>query len=366
MKNVLVAHLTELKTQANEQLNLLSTCLPSLPECAQQHHALAVRLISKTRGVIDVVLQDPDLGDPALAANFYISAKGIGERLRIMEDGLVLALSRFSEADARFTRLMGLILSELNWPYGPLLGSALSTMHYYTITGDDLIVAPALESSRLLSIADIYHEFAHFPCIRDEAALGLAKAITAPLVHLAGYAVQQNWPTTTRELILNATQRWVDNWKVEVACDLIATYWLGPAYAWTNLRLCFARSDVFGGVDSHPADHARQMAIEKMLEKMGFHVEQSDVHKAWAEMLTVSRQTKPQTFDVEYPQPVLDALVSTVHTYCVSKAFAIYDPGKLTVAALINQAWVEFINDPAKYVSWETKAVHELEKRLPV
>ena len=190
-----------------------------------------------------------------------------------MEDGLVLALSRFNASDAKRTRLLRLIKSELNWPYGDMLGSTLSTMHYYTITGADLIVAPITENFRFLSISDIYHEFAQCPSVRDVAGLALGKVITGPLIQLASQAVQQNWPSATLSLILKSTQCWLDNWKVEIACDLLATYWLGPAYAWTNLRLCFARTDVFSGVDTHPADHARQTAIEKMLHEMGFSKE---------------------------------------------------------------------------------------------
>ena len=365
MKSILVAHLSELKKQADEQLSVLADCFPHLPQCAHHHHGVAVRLVKKTQGIINLILQDPDLGDPAFSGNFYIDAKGLSERLRIMEDGLILALSRFTAAGAKLTRLIRLITSEINWPYSQLLGSALSTMHYYTITGDDLIVAPAMESGRLLSISDIYHEFGHFPCVRDVAGLNLANAIMAPLMQLAGQAVQQNWPTVTRELILKSTQRWADNWKVEIACDLMATYWLGPAYAWTNIRLCFARSDVFAGVDSHPADHARQIAIEKMLNKLGFASECAVVHNAWAEMVSVSNQSKPQTFDVEYPIQVIDVLVAAVHAYCVAKKLSVYDPTKKTVATLINNAWDAFLNDPGTYDAWEAQAMIDLDKRLP-
>jgi hypothetical protein len=152
---------------------------------------------------------------------------------------------------------------------------------------------------------------------------------------------------------------------VEIACDLIATYWLGPAYAWTNLRLCFARTDVYSGVDTHPADHARQAAIEKMLNKMGFSKEAADVNHGWSEMVSVSKQTKPQAFDIQFPVQVLDALVASVHGYCLSKKLNAYDPGKQTVAALINAAWTEFMRDPTTFAAWEAKALAELDKRLP-
>jgi hypothetical protein len=365
MKTMLVAHLTELQKQAREQLAVLAACKAKLPQCALLHHDLAVRLVSKTRQVVDLILQDPDLGDPAFAGNFYIDAKGLSERLRIIEDGLILALHRFTDADAHLTRLIRLITAELNWPYDPLLGSTLSTMHYYTITGNDLIVAPALESIRLLSISDVYHELAHFHCARDATAMNLTGAIIQPLMQLAAQAVQQNLPTPTRQLILKSTQRWTDDWMIEIACDLIATYWLGPAYAWTNLRLCFARSNVFEGVDSHPADHARQLAIGKVLDRLGFLTQRVEIDNAWNEMLAVSNQIKPQTFDVEYPVTVLDALVSRIQTFCVAQKFSVYDPAKPTVAALINEAWAKFMSDPAAFTAWETNALNMLANSLP-
>ncbi len=362
---MLVAQLNELQKQADEQLRVLAACLQHVDQCAHQHHALAVKLITGEKRIVEILLQDPDLGDPAFANNFYIYSKGMSERLRLIEDGLVLALSRFSPADAMLTRLLKLITAEINWPYKPVLGSAISTMHYYTIPANDLIFAPALESLRLLSIADIYHELAHFFCARDLNAMNLSSAISPSLSKIAAQAMQQSWPKPTVELFVRAMQRWLADWRIEFACDLIATFFLGPAYAWTNVRLCFARSDVFSGVDTHPADHARQMAIEQMLDKMGLTKERADVHDAWADILKVSKQTKPQTFDVEYPLPVIDALVATLHSYCLSKNLNPYDPSKTTAAHLINSAWSVFLADPANYATWEAQALHDLQARMP-
>lgn len=363
---MLVAQLNELGKQADEQLRALAACLQHLHLCAHQHHALAVKLITGERRIVEILLQDPDLGDPTFANNFYIYSKGIAERLRLIEDGLVLALSRFSSADAMLTRLLKLIGTEINWPYKPVLGSAISTMHYYTIPANDLIFAPSLESLRLLSIADIYHELAHFFCARDLTAMNLIAAISPALSKIAAQAMQQSWPKPTVELFVRAMQRWLADWKIEFACDLIATFCLGPAYGWTNVRLCFARSDVFSGVDTHPADHARQLAIEQMLDKMGLTKERLDLHNAWADMLNVSKQMKPQTFDVEYPPPVIDALVATLHSYCLSKKLNPYDASKTTVANLINSAWNGFLATPANYATWEAQALLDLEARLPV
>lgn len=362
---MLVAHLNELKKQADEQLAVLAACRQQLDPCAHQHHDRAVKLISKAHKLLEMMLQDPDLADPAFATNFYIASKGIREGLSLIEDGLVLALNRFSAADARLTRLIKLITTEMNWPYNAPLGSAISTMHYYTIPANDLIFAPSLESLRLLSISDIYHELAHFCCARDVAAMKLAAAIASPLSQIAAQAMQQSWPKATVDLFTKAMQRWLADWKVEFACDLIATFCLGPAYAWTNLRLCFARGDVFMGVDTHPADHARQIAIEQILEKLGFANDVMQVHAAWNEMLKLSNQTKPQSFDVEYPPTVIEAVVDAIHGYCNAKKLAPYDAGKQTVATQINRAWVQFLHDPANFYAWEANTINELDRRLP-
>ena len=72
---MLVAHLNELKKQADEQLASLAACRPQLDPTAHQHHDRAVKLISKAHRVLEMMLQDPDLADLAFASNFYI-AKG--------------------------------------------------------------------------------------------------------------------------------------------------------------------------------------------------------------------------------------------------------------------------------------------------
>jgi hypothetical protein len=54
---------------------------------------------------------------------------------------------------------------------------------------------------------------------------------------------QQGLPKASLEVIRDNHALWTGSWHVEFACDMVATYWCGPAYGLANLRLSATRGD---------------------------------------------------------------------------------------------------------------------------
>src|SRR6266481_3695873 len=76
-------------------------------------------------------------------------------------------------------------------------------------------------------------------------------------------------PQTTMDAIGKTSTLWTSLWHVEFACDMVATYWCGPAYGLANVRLSATRGDPYLDSGTHPADDARKTGIECILRLAG-------------------------------------------------------------------------------------------------
>lgn len=71
------------------------------------------------------------------------------------------------------------------------------------------------------------------------------------------------------------TKLWETKWSEDLACDLIGTYLVGPAYAWSNMKICAVSgglNNIFSNTkhfSDHPPDEARMRCIFMMLEQIG-------------------------------------------------------------------------------------------------
>ena len=87
-------------------------------------------LAQKYRGAIEVLLSDPDLQNPQLASNFYISYKTIMQFFFEVEAGPLNVLGRFRERDHFVTRVVARLCEEIGYPDPAPLGSAGSFQFY--------------------------------------------------------------------------------------------------------------------------------------------------------------------------------------------------------------------------------------------
>src|SRR5205823_3133932 len=81
---------------------------------------------------------------------------------------------------------------------------------------------------------------------------------------------------------------WLSSWIMEFTCDLVATYLVGSAYAWTNLKLTTLSSGknrVYHDSPSHPSDEARMRTIFYMLNKMGLTEDVEQLEISWNKFL---------------------------------------------------------------------------------
>lgn len=91
--------------------------------------------------------------------------------------------------------------------------------------------------------------------------------------------------------------------------DMIATSLVGPAYAWSNLRLCtnsLSSDNVsLPSIEKfretiHPSDEARMRGIYQMLCQLNFSSHIEEIDNKWQQYIQLSKNEKPIDYDYFY------------------------------------------------------------------
>ena len=214
----------------------------ALPPEAQGYLGKWATLVERAGQLIDQLLKDPGLNHPKLVRNYYHDYKRLSELLFNIEAGPVLALKHFDDDDQDITRIVGRMCLETGFPYQSPLCVALSTQYYWAFPDMDLVFVPASEPFHLLALADLYHELAHFLLERDpKLVAAFLKLIDTYFDKHVREARKRGWPKKSIDRFRERRKQW-KRWYEEFASDMLATFWVGAAFGWCNLRLCTNRS----------------------------------------------------------------------------------------------------------------------------
>lgn len=254
--------------------------IKSVPEEISDYRVGTTKYLDEIVVQIEEIQKDPDIGLDDLAKNFLHKYKRLAERIHEMEWGPILAVSRYSERDRLPTLLCQEITEEINYPWAPPICVALSSQHYWTNPKINIIMLPVIEPFHLLGLSDLYHELAHIVLFRKKLITLFYPKIDDYYAQEHERAEKENKPSKYSEIIINASKMWKRYWALEFAADMIAAYLVGPAFGWSNIRLCINLSnDIFASDPeehhTHPADDTRNEAICLMLEKIGIEREKN-------------------------------------------------------------------------------------------
>jgi hypothetical protein len=327
-----------------------------------------LRQIERSITNIESLLDDPDLAQPDFARNIFHAFKRLSEIAQVADEGPVSALSRFQPRDLFLTRLVAGMCTEFDFPHARPLCSAITNQYYCILPLMDLLLVPHSEPDHLLGLPDIYHELGHL-LFKNSGTL-IAQMRECAQLHFRDEIVRaqrESWPATSTEALRAYSNRWFESWVTEFGCDLLATYVCGPAFGWTNTRLCARLSSSFFEIHSgHPADAARTAAIRLMLQRQGHISEAHQIDLQWEELKTTAGQIEPQEFRLAFPDSLLKGIVDEVVSYCQSVGIKRYEPAAMPIAKLLNDAWQQFLDNPAAFRAWETLQIERLRSQLGV
>jgi len=367
MASLLHDLLLDLKRRAEYVHDELHALKPALAAEFQAHHAATETRMEKACFAIVRLLDDPDLADPLLEPNFFMDFKRLSELVLNVEDSSLLILKRCSEDDRLLSALLQRMCLEVGYCDPPPLCGALSFQYFQALVGMDIIMAPQTQGRELLAIPDLYHELAHFVVFRkrDPFEVGALALIHRYFANALRKAQQQGSPQATLDGLIESHALWAGDWQVEFLCDMIATFWCGPAYGWANLRLSATRGDPYQEVLTHPADDARRIGINCMLELIGETEAARRIDARWEELKRLSPSSQPAGYNRRYPVKLLQELAEAVYQACSDASFRAFRQqnerfGAASICCLVNQCWTSFVVDAAGFAAFEKTALQRL------
>lgn len=324
---------------------------------------------------IKVICSSGDLELENIASNNLIRYNTIYEKFQSIELFRYEVIINYGAAEEYFNKKIIRIYKEIKNTQTPPLVTTISDSesYYWAHPYFAIIAVPIGEERSLLNLPDLYHEICHFIFkhyskyligdIADEVQKYFDNEITR--------VKDESRPTRYLTFYRDKLQKWLNGWIEEFTCDLVATYLVGPAYAWTNLKLSTISSGydrIFIDSPSHPSDEARMRAIFQMLNIMGLSKDGAVIKEAWDKFLNVVSNPIPQDYDYIFPQTLIEKLTENVKKGCLDIGLNIYSEQVKefgnSISKTLNDAWEIILKDPTSYETWETKAIIEIKNSL--
>jgi hypothetical protein len=334
------------------------------------HRRAVAERLSRALGVVDRMLSDPDLGDPLLEPNFFIDFKRLSELILNVEDSSLLILKRCSPEDRFLSALLQQICREVGYKNSPPLCSALSFQYFQALMGMDIIMTPQNQASDLLALPDLYHELAHFVLFlqRAEFEVPLLGLIHGFFANAIRKGKQQGLPKGSMNIIRENHALWTSSWHVEFACDMIATYWCGPAYGMANLRLSATRGDPYQDSVTHPVDDARRAGIKCILKLASETQAADEIDRMWADLKRLSPSAQPQGYAKRYSIRLLERLAECVYKACEQSGFGGFAEQEKRedafVSRTVSAASEAFQHDAGEFPTFESSTIEQLKNQI--
>jgi hypothetical protein len=318
-----------------------------------------------------MLIASGDLDIPPLGSNNIIKYNTFHERLLTIEVFRYLIIINFGPAEIYFKKNIQRIYDEIHSLDTPPIITTISNSesYYWALPSYDIIAVPTGEEKSLLNLPDLYHEMGHL--IFNQSAAFLKREIEQKISDYYRNESQRVLNEGRDPLLISFFREkrsyWMGSWVMEFVCDLIATYLVGPAYAWTNLKLSTLSSAIeriYQDSPSHPSDEARMRAIFYMLEKMGHRVELVDIEGSWTAFLAATKNPQPSNYDFIFPQDIIALLADYVFDGCKAIDLQVYadqvawyrDP----ISKILNDAWEKSFADPSEFAAWEKDQIDKI------
>ena len=371
MASLLHSLLLDLKRRGHFVLKELCALETTLPGNLDKHRTEAVDRIKRAIGMVEHILCDPDLANPRLEPNFFIDFKRLSELILNIEDSSLLILKRCSPEDRFLSALLKQICEEVKYPDSPPLCGALSFQYFQALIEMDIIVTPQTQAGDLLALPDLYHELAHFLVFRQRSILevrllGLIHKFFADSLRRGR---RHGLPEALLESMEDNYALWIGSWHVEFACDMVATFWCGPAYGWANLRLSATCGDPYQDSVTHPADDARRAAIACILRLAGENKAADEIDRMWQDLKRLSSSAQPSGYMKRYPGRLVEQVGECVFQLCADLGFQRYSEQQRSgalVGCAVAGAWAAFQRDAAAFPAHESSALQALRSKLPM
>lgn len=304
--------------------------------------------------------------------------KRFNEEFFIIEQDYFFVLKYYGKTEAYFQKIVHRIYKETGQIMKPpVVTSFFSLEKYFWAKPPYLLGIPANEEKNLLNLSDCYHEKGHFIAYEYEPQYFMFTFKTREIINnyftsKIKEANDKDKPERLKQLS-GFHDGWIrKNWLEEFLCDMIATYFIGPAYAYTHIKIILSSNDKESDSEQnifkvnselHPADEARMRAVFAMLDEIGEAKSITKINAYWT--LLVAGKPKGNYYDWAYPDIILQSLAKEVFNTCRNYNFNSYHDQctkfDQPISKLLNEAWEFFLDNPEKYAAWQQQILENLD-----
>lgn len=330
-----------------------------------------IEMLQELQSEMKALITSGDLEIEALAQNNIIRYNTYYEQLQTIELFRYLVIINYSEAEIYFKKKVNRIYDEINClQKSPIITTiSNSESYYWALPTYDIIAVPVGEEKNLLNLPDLFHEMGHliYNQFEDYLKGTIEDEINRYYQDESKRVFYEQRPVALIDFFREKNAWWISSWVMEFTCDLIATYLVGPAYAWTNLKLTTLSSGknrVYHDSPSHPSDESRMRGIFYMLHKMGHSAEENEISDSWKKFLAATNNPVPQNYASIFPQQIIQQLADFVYDGCKSIGLTVYSEQKTkfpsTITRILNDAWKNLFVSPDTYKEWESQVIADL------
>lgn len=359
--------------QSNRIAKMLTDLTSSAvhPEMDQPFLNKTIQMLEDLNAEIENLQNSGDLDIDQLAPYHIFRYNTFHERLLMIELFRYLVIINYGTPEEYFKTKINRIYSEINCLQKQPIVTTISNSenYYWALPTYDIIAVPSGEEKNLLNLPDLYHEIGHL--IYNQYDDYLIGTIENDIIAFYSNEIDRVHIEQRDPLLISFYNekklRWTTGWIMEFTCDLIATFLVGPAYAWTNLKLTTLSSGkdrVYKDSPSHPSDEARMRGIFFMLTQMGHHAEVDQLQKSWNEFLLATNNPVPQNYHYVFPQQIVEQLANNVLLACQNINLTMYNEQVQNfgnpISKILNDAWQELFNNPTGFKEWEHERILEI------
>jgi hypothetical protein len=368
---------TELYNRSNKMLNQLNDL--SMPTVASGNFKkLAEDHLFELTDRIKTIIKSGILEDDFFTTNVMILYKSINIDFLESESYLFLPIKKYDQAiEGYFEKIVTSIYEEIGLAQSVPFISVISnaSAYFWAYLKYQMIALPQGEENYLLNLNDLYHEIAHFIFnqygeylvggfmkeMKDEYEKKIKGSKTRKGIEL-------------KKVLEKAMDYWENSWAEELACDLMATYLVGPAHVWGHMKVCMVSSGsnaLYGYGEmfrEHPPDEVRMRAVLKMLMHIGCTEDAEKISIAWENFKAVTDNEKKSIYEELFASALIDSMAQHVYDGCKNIGLRSYPQQKAyttqPVSQVINDAWDKMRENTGGYDGWEEVEVQRLRSRM--
>lgn len=334
-----------------------------------------VEELTAIKAGIDIIIASGELEVEELLSSNISRYNIFNENLSAIEIFRFLVIINYGEPEVIFKKKIARIYKETKcMQQQPTVTTISNSEDYYWVLDlYNIIAVPRGEEKNLLNLPDIFHEMGHL--IHKQHKIYFEGDIKDQIKKYFDERIESvdedGRPQDLKGIFKMKAQYWNSSWVMELICDFIATYLVGVAYGWTNLKISTQNTSEQGTYSdslSHPSDEVRMRAILFMLQKTEQEEEFARLSKYWDEFLFSIENDKPSNYDEFYPQHLIETLGEHVWAICIATDLKSYseqvEEFGNPISKILNDAWKELFANPDTFKQWEKDRLAEIRESL--